>query len=48
VNWREPGWPAKYPDVCPRCNRGIRVGDRIVRQGGNIIHVGCASGSDDV
>jgi hypothetical protein len=39
---------ARYPDVCPRCGRDIRVGDDIVpRRGRSPIHRTCASGQDD-
>ena len=41
------GFAAKYPSVCSRCNRGINVGDRVVRQGSGVIHTYCHSGYDD-
>lgn len=41
------GFAARYPTICGRCPNDINVGDRVVRQGGRLVHVGCASGSDD-
>lgn len=43
----EPGLAARYATECPRCDRGIAVGDRIVYNRGRPVHVACASGQDD-
>lgn len=42
-----PGRPAQYDTECPRCGFEIKRGDPMVRQGGNWIHVECASGQDE-
>jgi hypothetical protein len=41
------GFAAKYPSVCPRCDRNIAVGHRVLRRHGAVIHVECAPGADD-
>lgn len=38
---------ARYAAWCPRCDRGINVGDFIARVRRSIIHARCASGQDD-
>ena len=41
------GFGARYASVCGRCNREIKVGDRVVYHHSDVIHTRCASGQDD-
>ena len=43
----QPGIPAQYATVCPRCPDPINVNDRIVFTRGHAIHVRCAGGGDE-
>lgn len=44
----EPGFEARFPDVCRRCGRDVIPGQRVLPRGPeHVIHVGCASGHDE-
>lgn len=43
----QPGWAAKWSDICPRCDESINRGDRVVKDRGRMIHTTCARGNDE-
>lgn len=43
----QPGIAARWPGVCPVCDDGIAVGDRISYRKGEPVHCRCVNGADD-
>ena len=47
MNKPKPGIEARFATLCPRCDKGISRGDRVVYQRGHYVHTTCVSGADD-
>lgn len=41
------GFASRWHTICTRCGADIFIADRVIRRGGHLIHIECASGYSD-